>query len=187
MPPGRLRWLPRQNIAPAAQFPVTMADRPVESPWPIIHHFAVDVYTLDHGPLESAHWSLAWAFADRQSVQSDFLKFAFAVNYTCSSESCGFQAMEWERCRCKRFSIFLFFFPLIFDGFVKSLKSSIDVIPAKAGIQCFHIVLDACLRRHDGISELLQVCQFTIFKVPIYVSAFFRTSCIFSMVIRSGL
>ena len=33
------------------------------------------------------------------------------------------------------------------DGFVKSLKTSFGVIPAKAGIQCFQIVLDACLRR----------------------------------------
>ena len=45
------------------------------------------------------------------------------------------------------------------DGFVKSLKTSFDVIPAKAGIQCFQIVLDACLRRHDGISHFLRVCQ----------------------------
>ena len=45
------------------------------------------------------------------------------------------------------------------DGFVKSLKTSIGVIPAKAGIQCFQIVLDACLRRHDGISDFLRVCQ----------------------------
>jgi hypothetical protein len=33
------------------------------------------------------------------------------------------------------------------DGFVESLKTSFGVIPAKAGIQCFRIVLDACLRR----------------------------------------
>jgi hypothetical protein len=46
-----------------------------------------------------------------------------------------------------------------FDGFVKSLKSSFGVIPAKAGIQYFQIVLDACLRRHDGISGFLRVCQ----------------------------
>ena len=45
------------------------------------------------------------------------------------------------------------------DGSVKSLKTSFSVIPAKAGIQCFQIVLDACLRRHDGISDFLQVCQ----------------------------
>ena len=45
------------------------------------------------------------------------------------------------------------------DGFVKSLKTSFDVIPAKAGIQCFQIVLDACLRGHDGISDFLGVCQ----------------------------
>ena len=46
------------------------------------------------------------------------------------------------------------------DGFVKSLKTSFGVIPAKAGIQCFQIVLDACLRRHDGISDFLRVCQY---------------------------
>jgi len=45
------------------------------------------------------------------------------------------------------------------DGFVKSLKTSFDVIPVKAGIQCFQIVLDACPHRHDGISHFLRVCQ----------------------------
>ena len=45
------------------------------------------------------------------------------------------------------------------DGFVKSLKSFFGVIPAKAGIQYFQIVLDACLRRHDGILDFLRVCQ----------------------------
>jgi len=45
------------------------------------------------------------------------------------------------------------------DSFVKSLKTPFDVIPAKAGIQCFQIVLDACPRRHDGISHFLRVCQ----------------------------
>ena len=49
------------------------------------------------------------------------------------------------------------------DGFVKSLKTSFGVIPAKAGIQCFQIVLDACLRRHDGISDFLRVCQCSMF------------------------
>ena len=33
------------------------------------------------------------------------------------------------------------------DGLVKSLNSSFSVIPAKAGIQYFQILLDACLRR----------------------------------------
>ena len=46
-----------------------------------------------------------------------------------------------------------------YDGFVKNLKTSFGVIPAKAGIQCFQIVLDACLRRHDGVSDFLRVCQ----------------------------
>ncbi len=49
-----------------------------------------------------------------------------------------------------------------FDGFVKSLKTSFGVIPAKAEIKCFQIVLDACLRRHDGISDFLRVCQFYV-------------------------
>ncbi len=39
------------------------------------------------------------------------------------------------------------FLSLKLDGFVKSLESSYSVIPAKAGIQYFQIVLDACLRR----------------------------------------
>ena len=52
-----------------------------------------------------------------------------------------------------------FYKMLKIDSFVKSLKSSLDVIPAKAGIQCFQIVLDACLRRHDGVSDFLRVCQ----------------------------
>jgi hypothetical protein len=53
----------------------------------------------------------------------------------------------------------------MFDGFVKSLKSSFGVIPAKAGIQYFQIVLDACLRRHDGISDFLRNHQCWMFHV----------------------
>jgi hypothetical protein len=45
------------------------------------------------------------------------------------------------------------------DGFVKSLKTAFSVLPAKAGIQYFQMVLDACLRRHDGVSDFLRVCQ----------------------------
>ena len=45
------------------------------------------------------------------------------------------------------------------DDLVKSLKTSFYVFPAKAGIQCFQIVLDACLRRHDGISDFLRFHQ----------------------------
>jgi hypothetical protein len=52
-----------------------------------------------------------------------------------------------------------------FDGFVKSLKTSISVIPAKAGIQYFQLVLDACLRRHDGASDFLRFCQCSSFDV----------------------
>jgi hypothetical protein len=49
--------------------------------------------------------------------------------------------------------------PNIIDGFVKSLKTSFNVIPVKAGIQYFQMVLDACLRRHDGVSDFLRVCH----------------------------
>ncbi len=46
------------------------------------------------------------------------------------------------------------------DGFVKRLKAFLLSFPAKAGIQCFQIVLDACLLRHDGVSDFLRVCQY---------------------------
>ena len=36
---------------------------------------------------------------------------------------------------------------------------SFDVIPTKAGIQYVQKVRDACLRRHDGFSDILRVCQ----------------------------
>jgi hypothetical protein len=42
------------------------------------------------------------------------------------------------------------------DGFVQSLKTSFGVIPTKAGIQCFQIVLDACLRRQDGFQTFYE-------------------------------
>jgi len=42
------------------------------------------------------------------------------------------------------------------DGFVKSLKTSFSVMPAKAGIQYFQMVLDACLRRHDEIKTFYE-------------------------------
>ena len=79
------------------------------------------------------------------------------------------------------------------DGFVKSLKTSFGVIPAKAGIQCFQIVLDACLRRHDGISDFLhhifvdvKDCEFIAdqnhqrnYKPPpiIFINIFFVLLC----------
>jgi hypothetical protein len=46
------------------------------------------------------------------------------------------------------------------DGFVKSLKTSFSVIPAKAGIQYFQMFLDACRRMHGGVSGFLRVCQY---------------------------
>ncbi|MGD9137563.1 MAG: hypothetical protein PVH42_12405 [Desulfobacterales bacterium] len=47
----------------------------------------------------------------------------------------------WEGWRHSRW--YLLF--LTFDGFVKSLKSSVDVITAQAGIHYFRVILDACL------------------------------------------
>ena len=59
-----------------------------------------------------------------------------------------------------------------FDGLVKSLQTSFNVILAKlvpdsdqgAGIQCFQEVLDACLRRHDEILDFLRIYQGWILK-----------------------
>ena len=42
------------------------------------------------------------------------------------------------------------------DKFVKSLKTPLGVIPAKAGIQYFQVLLDACFRRHDRILDFLR-------------------------------
>ena len=46
-----------------------------------------------------------------------------------------------------------------YDGLVKSHIFSIFVIPAKAGIQLFQIVLDSCFRRREGFSDFLRDCQ----------------------------
>jgi len=51
------------------------------------------------------------------------------------------------------------FVKCVFDGLVESPKMSFNVITAKAGIQCIQIVLDACLRRQDGISDFFRVYQ----------------------------
>jgi hypothetical protein len=46
--------------------------------------------------------------------------------------------------------------PAKIDGFVKSLKLPIFVIPAKAGIQLFQGVLDPGFRRGDGLFDFLR-------------------------------
>jgi len=46
--------------------------------------------------------------------------------------------------------------PIKFDGFVKSLKRSFSVIPAKAGIQFFQDVLDPGFRRGDDLRDFLR-------------------------------
>ena len=51
-----------------------------------------------------------------------------------------------------------------FDGFEIGLKISFDVNPAKAGVPCLQIVLDACRCLHDGIWDFLRVCQFYALK-----------------------
>jgi len=53
----------------------------------------------------------------------------------------------------------------IIDGFVKSLKTSFSVIPAQAGIHYSQIFLDACLRRHDGVSDFLRASHYSLFDI----------------------
>ena len=42
------------------------------------------------------------------------------------------------------------------DGFVKSQKLAFPVIPAKAGIQLFQVVLDPGFRRNDDPRDFLR-------------------------------
>jgi hypothetical protein len=46
------------------------------------------------------------------------------------------------------------------DGFVKSPLGPLIVIPAKAGIQSFHAIMDSRLRRNDAIFDFLRLRQF---------------------------
>ena len=55
--------------------------------------------------------------------------------------------------------LLLFFFYSIDDGLVKSPFCPLYVIPAKAGIQLFQVVLDSCFRRRDGFSDFLRNCH----------------------------
>jgi hypothetical protein len=48
----------------------------------------------------------------------------------------------------------------ILDGLVKSPKLPIFVIPAKAGIQEYQLLLEPGLRRGDGLGDFLRMCQF---------------------------
>jgi len=50
-------------------------------------------------------------------------------------------------------------FPSI-DKPVKSQICSFDVIPAKAGIQFFQMLMDSGLRGSDGLFDFLQVHQY---------------------------
>jgi hypothetical protein len=45
----------------------------------------------------------------------------------------------------------------IFDSLVKSRKWPLFVIPAKAGIQCFQMLMDSGFRRSDGLSDFLRI------------------------------
>jgi hypothetical protein len=65
------------------------------------------------------------------------------------------------------------------DGLVKNLKTSFYVFPAKAGIQCFQIVLDACLRRAcpcegRGMTEFRTFYEFVIIRYSLFQSFFFN-------------
>jgi hypothetical protein len=50
---------------------------------------------------------------------------------------------------------------LIFDGLVKSLESSLSVIPEQAGISCFQLVIDSRLRGSDVVSNFLRTHHFS--------------------------
>jgi hypothetical protein len=52
-----------------------------------------------------------------------------------------------------------------FDGFVKSLKTPVSVIPAKAGIQEKQALLDPGFRRGDGFDDFLRTHQISCFRV----------------------
>jgi hypothetical protein len=58
----------------------------------------------------------------------------------------------------------------ILDGHVKSRIFSIFVIPAKAGIQLFQVVLDSCFRRRDVFSDFLRFHQYSI--LPLFLLLF---------------
>jgi hypothetical protein len=45
------------------------------------------------------------------------------------------------------------------DGLIKSLYSYFGVMPAKAGVQCFQLLLDTRLRGHDSVLDFLQIHQ----------------------------
>jgi hypothetical protein len=47
----------------------------------------------------------------------------------------------------------------MFDGLAKSPKLPIFVIPAKAGIQEYQLLLDPGLRRGDGLGDFLRMCH----------------------------
>jgi hypothetical protein len=51
------------------------------------------------------------------------------------------------------------------DGFVKRLKTSFGVIPAKAGIQCFQILLEAAFA---GMTEFQLFYEFIKLELRIY-------------------
>jgi hypothetical protein len=45
------------------------------------------------------------------------------------------------------------------DGLAKSPKLPIFVIPAKAGIQEYQLLLDPGVRRGDGLGDFLRMCR----------------------------
>jgi len=51
-----------------------------------------------------------------------------------------------------------------FDGFVKSQKVPLSVIPAKAGIQSFQALLDSRLRGSDECGDFLRMHQLLILR-----------------------
>ncbi len=63
------------------------------------------------------------------------------------------------RCRARAACPFEYLQCLKFDDLVKSRNIINFVIPAKAGIQLFHDVLDPGFRRGDGVFDFLRTHQ----------------------------
>jgi len=58
------------------------------------------------------------------------------------------------------------------DAVVKSPKSSVFVIPAKAGIQESQVLMDPRFREGDGLGDFLRICQYSAFVFFIRCWAF---------------
>jgi len=107
-----------------------------------------------------------WLLLSKLSSRLFFLAFQYYINAIVSPYQKTFNHMN-------------------IDSLVKSPLTAFFVIPAKARIQWFQMVLDACLRRHDEISDFLRMHQYLNFNVRTDIVIYFTTG-IFRMP-RHGL